>query len=81
MIVFGSPFLALASLGTPRKRSIKSFAKKPQAHARRSKTDRVLCFSPSAKSERSTVTRQGMVANPQTLLFTAAMRCNPKRAR
>ena len=80
MIVFGSPFLALASLGTPRKRSIKSFAK-TQAHARRSKTDRVLCFSPSAKSERSTVTRQGMVANPQTLLFTAAMRCNPKRAR
>ena len=31
---------------------MKSFAK-TQAHARRSKTDRVLCFSPSAKSERS----------------------------
>jgi hypothetical protein len=80
MIVFCSPFLALASLRTPSERSMKSFAK-TQTHGRRSETDRVLCCSPSAKSERSTVTRQGMVASPQTLLFTAAMRCNPKRAR
>jgi hypothetical protein len=37
-------------------------------------------LAPSTKSERNTLPRQSMVAI-QTLLFTAAMLCNPKRAR
>jgi hypothetical protein len=44
MVVFGSPSLALASLGTPRKWTMKSFAK-AQAHTRRSKRNRVLRVS------------------------------------